>query len=141
MPSSIRRALFPDPPREFAGRRGVKIVLRAVHVLCVSLFTGAVAFQDAGAPARSFWLWAAVASGSLMLLLDLHETAAFLLQVRGLVVTAKILSLGLLHLLSDAQAVGLLGAVIVVSVLSSHAPGSIRHRVVVGTVRGAETSG
>jgi len=129
--------LFPDPPREFPGRRGLKIVLRAVHVLCVALYVGAVAFApDAVCP----WLWAAVGSGVALLLLDLHETAAFLCQVRGLVLVAKIAALGTLHLFGEYQ-IWLLGGLVVLSVLSSHAPGSIRHRVLFGGVRGAETHG
>ena len=140
MPSAVQRLFFPDPPRDFPGRRGLKIVLRGLHVVCVALFTGAVAFE-ASAGDRSFWLWATVASGVLILALDLHETAAFVVQVRGLVVGAKILALGTLHMLPDQQAVWLLGVVIVISVVSSHAPGSIRHRVLFGNARGAETSG
>jgi len=140
MPRAVQRLFFPDPPRDFPGRRGLKIVLRGLHVVCVALFAGAVAFHaDAGD--HSFWLWATVASGALILALDLHETAAFVLQVRGVVVGAKILVLGTLHMLSDQQAIWLLGIVIVISVVSSHAPGSIRHKVLFGSARGAETSG
>ena len=129
--------LFPDPPRSFPGRRGLKILLRAVHVVCVSLYVGAFAFEPAAA---DLWLWATVASGAAILAIDLHETAAFLCQVRGLVLVAKIAALGTLHLLGD-HAIWLLAGLVLLSVLSSHAPGAIRHRVVFGSVRGAETHG
>ncbi len=130
--------LFPDPPRAFRGRRTLKILLRAVHVLCIALLVGAAAFRpdDLG-----IHLWTTIGSGALILLLDLHETAAFLFQVRGLIVVAKIAALGTFHLLSADGRLWLLGGLALLSVVSSHAPGSIRHRVVFGKAQGAQTSG
>jgi hypothetical protein len=133
----LREALFPDPPRDFRGRRGLKIALRAVHVLCAALCLGAYAFD---APGRVPWLLAALATGGLILALDVHESAAFFLQVRGVVVVAKTLALALLPACGDGKT-WLLGAIVVVSVLSSHAPGSVRHRVLFGRVRAARTHG
>jgi hypothetical protein len=128
--------LFPDPPRGFPGRRAVKILLRGTHVLCASLCLGAYAFDAAG---RGTWLLAAIVTGLLLLALDLHESAAFLLEVRGLVVLGKIAALAFL----PEGGAWLLGAVVLVSVVSSHAPGGIRHRVVLGRgrVQAAQTRG
>ena len=128
--------LFPDPPRDFPGRRLLKIGLRAAHVVCASLCLGAYAF-DVGE--RVPWLLAAIGSGLLIVALDLHESAAFLLQVRGLVVVTKIVALAFL----PQGGAWLLAGIVLVSVLSSHAPGSVRHRVLFGRgrVRAAETHG
>lgn len=128
--------LFPDPPRGFPGRRFVKIVLRGAHVLCASLCLGAYAF---GAEGRGLWLAAAIVTGIAILALDLHESAAFLLEVRGLVVLGKLVALMFL----PEGGAWLLGAIVLVSVVSSHAPGSIRHRVVLrrGRVHAAQSRG
>lgn len=132
----MRAVLFPDPPRTFPGRRLVKILLRGAHVVCAAFCLGAYAFA---LPERVPWLVAAIVSGSLIVLLDLHESAAFLLEVRGFVVLAKVLSLAFL----PACGAWLLAAVVFVSVVSSHAPSSVRHRVLLGRgrVRAAVTRG
>lgn len=133
--------LFPAEPRSFPGRRGVKIVLRAAHVFCAGVLVGAFVL-GATAELRTAWLWAAIGSGCLVLLLDLHESAAFLLQVRGLVVMGKIALLALFPWVGDAQ-VWLLGFLLVGSVISSHAPSTVRHRQVWGSkaIRGSESKG
>lgn len=132
----MRALLFPDPPRAFPGRRFVKIALRGTHVLCASFCLGAYAFD---APDRGAWLAAAIVTGLLLLALDLHESAAFLLEVRGLVVLGKLVALAFV----PQGGAALLGAIVLVSVVSSHAPGSIRHRVVLGRgrIRAAQTQG
>ncbi len=117
--------LFPDPPRTFPGQRWIKITARAIHVLCAGIATGAylLAGGDPG------WLWATVATGVLLLLIDLHQSAAFLCEVRGLLVLGKLGLLSLWPVLGD-NARWLLPVLIVVSVISSHAPGSFRHHLV-----------
>lgn len=131
--SDLRSLLFPDPPRELPFRRGLKIVLRAAHVLCAGITTGAFV-SAAAADVREAWLTAAIASGAAILLLDLHESAAFLVQVRGLVVALKLVLLAL-ALAWAAAAPWLLGGLMVVSVLSSHAPSRVRYHVVFGRGR------
>jgi hypothetical protein len=133
--------IFPEEPREFPARRWVKMVLRAAHVLgagvlCGSYLLGATDDQ------RMPWLLAAAISGLLILLLDLHESGAFLLQVRGLVVLAKIGILAALPYLGP-YAGWVLAGVVMVSVVSSHASSKVRYFVVLGGggIRGAETKG
>lgn len=124
--------LFPDPPRDFPRRRGLKIVLRAVHVLCVALLTGAHVLQVEGA--QSDWYWATVGSGALLLALDLHESAAFLLQVRGLFLLFKIGTLISLPAFGD-QAGYVLSGLLLLSVISSHAPSKVRYHMFWGEDR------
>lgn len=128
--SSPLRLLFPDPPRDFAVRRGLKVLLRSAHVLCAGVFVGAHVF-GADAVQRTPWLVATLATGFAILLLDLHESAAFLLQVRGAVVLVKLAVLALLPQFGEYQA-AVLCALVVVSVCSSHAPSRIRYAVLVG---------
>ena len=119
--------LFPDPPRDLPGRRALKIGLRAVHVLCVAGLAGAYLFDVPPAESAG-WYRAALASGAVLLLLDLHESAVFVFQVRGLVVATKLLLLALLPAFG-AGAKWVLAALVIISVISSHAPGRIRYRL------------
>ena len=119
--------LFPEEPRDFAGRRWIKIVLRGVHVLCAGVLVGAYLLQGGSLP----WLLGTIASGSALLLLDLHESAAFLLEVRGLIVLIKLGLLASLPAFGAYQA-WLLAFLLVGSVVSSHAPGSFRHHLLFG---------
>lgn len=132
--------LFPDPPRDFRGLRAVKIGLRAVHVLCAAVFASTYVLD---APAeRATWLAAAVASGAALLALDLYRTAAFVFQTRGLVLAAKLVGLALLPYAGDAAA-AVVSALILLSVVSSHAPSRVRYFVIFGRgrIRGDDASG
>jgi len=128
--------LFPDPPRSFRGRRLLKILLRGVHVVFAAFCLGAYAFDS---PDRVAWLLAAIASGTAILALDLHESLAFLLEVRGLFLVTKVLALAFV----PHGGAWLLGAIMLLSVVSSHAPSSVRHRLVFGRgrVRASESRG
>ena len=138
-------ALFPDPPRELPGQRGIKIALRAVHVLCAGVLT-ATYLLDLGAEpepiaaAREAWFSATIASGGAILALDLYQSAAFLLQVRGAVLLAKLACVASLGALGDAAGYALAG-VVLVSVVSSHAPSRWRYKVLVPGVRGSRSAG
>ena len=77
-----------------------------------------------------------------MLCVDLYESGAFLLQVRGLVVGGKLVLLALLPAFGPAG-VWVLAAVAFLSVISSHAPSSIRYFLIWGRgrIKAAETKG
>ena len=133
--------LIPEEPREFPARRWVKMILRATHVLAAGVLCGSY-LLGVGDAARLPWLLGAIISGLLILLLDLHESGAFLLQVRGLVVLTKIGILAALpHL--GAYAGWMLAGVVMVSVVSSHASSKVRYFVVLGGsgIRGADSKG
>jgi hypothetical protein len=133
--------LFPARPRSFPGRRAVKISLRAAHVLCAGVATGSYVF-DVAEPLRGQWLLAAAATGVAMLLLDLHESGVFLFQARGVIVLAKIAVVGALPLIEPHRG-WILAAMLLLSVVSSHAPSKLRYFVAIGKHRfkGAETKG
>ena len=141
MTTRFSSLLFPPHPRDFPGRRALKILLRAAHVLSGGILTGLYIFE-AGDALSDRWLVGAIGSGALILLLDLHESGVFLLQVRGFVVIGKIALLAALPLFG-ARAGWVLAALVVASVLSSHAPSTIRYFVPFGRDRfkGAETKG
>lgn len=127
---SWNRALFPDPPRDFAGRRVVKIVLRAVHATLAGVYAGAIVF-DVAPDLRSTWALWAITSGFALLAIDLHESFTILLQVRGLVVLAKIATLALLPFLGRGAVLAIVLVMLAASI-SSHAPSRWRYRLVFG---------
>ena len=88
------RFLIPPEPRRYRGQRWAKMVARSAHVLLSGIYLGAFVFQvDPGT--RGPWFLATLLSGFLMIFLDLFESGAFLLQLRGLVVAAKLALLAL----------------------------------------------
>ena len=131
--SRLSKVILPERPRAFRYRRGLKIVLRAAHVFCASVLTGGTLL--AVAPSQiSPWLTATAISGLSIVLLDLHESGAFLVQLRGVLVLAKIGLLASLPWLAPWRA-ATFAAILVISVLSSHAPSSVRYFMVLGRDR------
>ena len=59
----MRSILFPSEPRSLPGRRGLKICLRAAHVLCAGILVGSYVF-GADASLKTSWMLATVASGA-----------------------------------------------------------------------------
>ncbi len=133
--------IFPQVPRDFAGRRGLKILLRACHVLPVAVLVGG-SILGVAAEQLGPWLAGALASGLVLFLLDLHESGAFLLQIRGVVVLGKISLVAAWPWLGTWRP-WLLGALVMVSVLSSHAPSRVRYFIITGggKIRGARSKG
>jgi hypothetical protein len=135
------QVLLPPEPRRYPGQRWLKMTARAAHVVLAGIYLGALVFRIEPAAAEP-WLRAALLSGVLMACLDLCESGAFLLQVRGLVVVGKLLLLALLPSLG-AAGVWAVAAVALLSVISSHAPASVRYHLIWGRgrIRAAETPG
>ncbi len=138
---ALFRILIPPQPRRFTGQRWIKITARALHVILSGVFLGALVFHVDPATRRP-WFLATLLSGLLMICVDLYESGAFLLQLRGLVVFAKLALLALLPAFG-AAGVWVLAAVAFVSVISSHASSSFRYFLIWGRgrIRAAETRG
>jgi hypothetical protein len=138
---SSHSLFFPEEPRSFAGRRVLKILLRAVHVLCAGVLTGAFLLDSAAASGN--WVTATLASGIAILLLDLHESGVFLLQLRGWFVIVKLGGVAVVPRIDSSAATWLLCGLLVGSVLSSHASSGVRYFIPLGRgrFRGARTKG
>ena len=119
--------LFPAEPRGFPGRRTVRAVLRAIHTLAGGVLLGAHVF-DAPAELAGSWLQLTLVSGLAFLAIDLHASCAILLELRGLLVLFKLALTGLVAVF-PAQAVALLGTVLVAGSIGSHLPSRFRHFV------------
>lgn len=135
------RFLIPAEPRRYAGQRLVKVLARSAHVVLAGIYLGAFVFH-VDPVTRWPWFLATLLSGVLMICLDLFESGAFLLQLRGLVVAVKLVLLGLLPLFG-AAGVWVLAGVAFFSVISSHASSGWRYYLIWGRgrIKGAETKG
>ncbi len=119
--------LFPNPPRDFPGRRAVRTGLRALHVFAAGTLLAGHIFEiprDSLMP----WLMAAVATGAALIATDVHASLAFACEVRGLLVLMKILLVAVVPFLWDVR-VGLLAVALAIGVVGSHMPGRFRHRL------------
>ena len=137
----IFRFLIPPEPREYTGQRWVKMIARSAHVILSGIYLGALVFNVEPA-ARLPWFLATMLSGLLMICLDLYESGAFLLQLRGLVVLGKLLLLAFLPAFG-AAGVWVVAAVAFFSVISSHATANFRYFLIWGRgrIKAAETKG
>ncbi len=133
--------IFPTEPRHLPGQRSIKIVLRGFHVLCAGVLTGAYLFE-VESELRMAWLLATLITGLLILAVDLFESGAFLLQTRGAVLLLKILLLAGLSSFGGYKGL-VLCLIVVVSVISSHAPSKVRYFVLLGRgrIKGASSKG
>ena len=120
--------------------RTLKITLRAAHVLGAAVFAGGVVLGVASEELEG-WLWLLVVAGAAVLLFDVLESPAFLVQTKGVVVLAKLAVLAAI-VVTDAGE-WLLAPILFLSVISSHAPSAVRHRVLLfaDRVEGSASNG
>lgn len=120
--------------------RGLKISLRAAHVLGAGVFAGGVVLGVASEDLEG-WLWLLVGAGAAVLVFDVLESPAFLVQTKGVVVLAKLAVL--VSIVISGRGEWLLAPILFASVVSSHAPSAVRHRVWLfgDRVRGSSSNG
>jgi hypothetical protein len=106
-------------------KRWTKISLRTLHLLAVAGVGGGILFGLEKYQWLNYW-WLALASGVLMMLIDIISNPVWVVQVRGLVIFLKLI---LLMFLGGSQAWDstLLIVIIVISAVISHAPGKLRY--------------
>jgi hypothetical protein len=135
------RTLIPPEPRHYTGQRWIKMLARSAHVVLSGIYLGAFVFHVDPAT-RWSWFLAMLLSGLLMVCLDLFESGAFLLQLRGLVVGGKLILLAALPVFGEAG-VWVLAFIAICSVISSHASSNVRYYLIWGRgrINAAETRG
>lgn len=106
-------------------KRWTKISLRTLHLLAVAGVGGGVLFGLEQDLWRSYW-WLALVSGGLMMLVDIIANPLWAVQVRGLVIFLKLALLVMLGRYPSLDGY-LLGIIIVISTVISHAPGKLRY--------------
>ena len=120
-----REWLATHPPRTFRGARVVQVTARTVHVVAMSLVLGGVAYA---VPERALVTAIAftIASGLVLLGVDLWKSGAYLYQGNGVAVLLKLALLGLGQVFPSARLEWYLAATAVASV-GSHMPKAWRH--------------
>ena len=106
-------------------KRWTKISLRTLHILAVAGVGGGVFFGLAKDLWINYW-WLALASGSLLMLIDMISNPVWVVQVRGLVVFLKLILLAFLGSYPAWDSY-LLMFIIIISAVISHAPGKLRY--------------
>lgn len=124
---SLSAILFPAEPRSFPFRRGLRTMLRALHILATGVLLGGHVFEQPQ-ELLTHWLWGSIVTGIALFATDLHASCAILLEARGVAVFVKIALMILIHFMWD-QRVALLSAVLVIGAVSSHLPRTYRHRL------------
>ena len=119
------RILFPWPPRKLRWARPVQLLLRTVHIAAMALVLGGVAFR---VPERELTvpIVLTVASGTLLLAVDVARSGVFLYLAAGLAVHLKLVLLLLGNVFPEARLAFYLAATVVASV-GSHMSGPFRH--------------
>jgi hypothetical protein len=125
----LRSVLFPAEPRRLPHGRWWNIAARTVHLAATGTLLGGHVF--AVAPDRLWpFLWIAIASGALLILIELYPSGHWLHQGCALAVYAKLGLLGLVPLFWEHR-VPLLLATVALASVGSHAPRWIRHYSIV----------
>lgn len=123
----ITQHLFPSEPRDFPQRRNLRTLLRALHILAGGVLLGGHIFHQPE-PILMPWLWFAVGTGVALLVSDLYASFSIILEMRGLIITIKLLLLAIAAIYPETITVALI-TIIMIGGVSSHMPGSFRHRV------------
>lgn len=125
----LTHLLFPAARRHLPYSRWWNIAARTIHLAATGTLLGAHVFD---VPADRLWayLWVAIASGAVLIVIEVYADGHWLHQVCALMVFAK---LGLLCLVPFVWAyrVPILVAVVVLAGVGAHAPRRVRHYSVV----------
>ena len=121
----LRSLLWPDPRRRLPHARAWNVGARTVHLAATGTLLGGHVF---GAPAEALlpWLWVAIASGAVMLGVELYTSLDWLTQGGGLAVVLKLAMLCAVPFAWSAR-VPILFAVVAVAGIGAHMPGKYRH--------------
>ena len=117
-------------------KRWTKISLRTLHLLAVTGAGGGILFGLEKDLWINYW-WLAMASGILMVLIDIISSPVWIVQVRGVSIFIKLILLAYLGTNPDWDGF-LMMLIIIISAVISHAPGklryySLRHRKVISS--------
>ncbi len=122
---NLRSLFLPEPRRRLPYARAWNVGARTVHLAATGTLLGGHVFGVA-ADTLWLWLWVAMASGAVMLAVELYTSFDWLAQVGGL---AVVLKLALLCVIPFAwsERVPILFVVVVIAGVGAHMPGRFRH--------------
>lgn len=126
MKSSITQFLFPQVYRVFPYKRLILGILRALHILCLTVLVGGIYFQQSS-DLLFIWVVGTIVTGIAMFLLELYASLILIFEVQSLAIIIKILLLSFLFLVALSDRIYVLMGLIIFSSLISHANRNIRH--------------
>jgi hypothetical protein len=121
----LRTLLFPAEPRKLTWGRPVQIVLRTVHIVAMGLVLGGIA-RGGTRETLLPWILTTVASGVLLLTVDLLKSFEFLTQGAGVAVLLKLALLGFGNVFPEARLPWYIAGTAVASI-GSHMTSAWRH--------------
>jgi hypothetical protein len=121
----LRSFFLPEPRRRLPYARAWNVGARTLHLGATGTLLGGHVF---GVPADALlpWLWVAMASGAVMLAVELYSSFDWLTQIGGLAVVLKLAVLCVIPFAWSAR-VPLLFIVVLIAGVGSHMPGKYRH--------------
>ena len=131
--------LFPEPERRVPGERHLRTVLRTVHIASMAVLLGGHIFDVPKHDLLAPLIWT-VASGGLIVLLEVYGTLNWLFEVRGLATVAKVGLVCAVPFLWEQRVWLLMGALAIGS-LSSHTTAGIRYYSILTGRLGERKSG
>jgi hypothetical protein len=120
----LRSAFLPEPRRR-PHARAWNVGARSLHLAATGTLLGGHVFGVAAEPLLP-WLFVAIASGAVMLGVELYTSFDWLTQVGGLAVVLKLAVLCAIPFAWSAR-VPLLFVVVLIAGVGSHMPGKFRH--------------
>jgi hypothetical protein len=123
--ASLTTLLFPPVRRHLPGSRWWNIAARTIHLAATGVLLGGHVF---GASADALYpvLWTALATGAVMIAVEMYPSAHWMHQVCAVFVYAKLALLCAIPFMWDYRVPALLAVVALASV-GSHAPRKFRH--------------
>jgi hypothetical protein len=116
----------PARPRTFRGLRATQIAARTVHIASMGLVLGGVAFH-VPASATATPIAIAIASGTLLMAIDLWKSGAYFTQGNGVAVLLKLVLLGVGQWIIPGARLGCFLVATAVASVGSHMPKTWRH--------------
>ncbi|TCK05626.1 hypothetical protein [Marinobacterium mangrovicola] len=121
----FKQILFPQTSREIPGKRYISLTLRGLHLVGVAGVAGLFLFQLPFEQWRIYGLMA-LASGVLMMAMEIWGDGVWLFQLRGQAVLLKLVLLVLALIWPASAAINFI-IIVLLSAFFSHAPGKIRY--------------
>ena len=122
---NLRSLFLPEPSRRLPYARAWNVGARTVHLAATGTLLGGHVFGVA-ADMLLAWLWVAMASGAVILAVELYTSFDWLAQVGGLAVVLKLALLCVIPFAWSAR-VPILFVVVVIAGVGAHMPGRFRH--------------
>lgn len=122
---NLRSLFLPEPRRRLPYARAWNVGARTVHLAATGTLLGGHVFGVA-ADTLLPWLGVAIASGAVMLAVELYTSFDWLAQVGGLAVVLKLALLCVIPFAWPAR-VPILFVVVVIAGVGAHMPGRFRH--------------